>query len=148
MATVKWGASPTSRGTVLTTELDTLLTGALSAVGTAIDNTANLDRWGWLEFAGGGSITPAAGAYLALYLVHSPGGTNYDDAASATNPGMHQLACTLSMNTGASTKRVINSVPFPLPPGKFKFVLKNGASVSLSGSGNTVTLYTSNEAVV
>jgi hypothetical protein len=147
VATIKWGASPTSRGTVLTTELNTLANGAFTAVGTELDNTSNLDRWAWVEFAGGGSITPTTGATFSIFLVHAPGGTNYDDPASSTNPGTHQIVAVIALQASAHTVRAISTFPFPLPPSKVKFVLKNNSGVSLSASGNTLTLYTSNEAV-
>lgn len=147
MAVVKWSGALTSRGSVLTTQLNTLTNGSLCSAGSAYDNTSNLDRWGWVEFAGGGSITPTAGAYISVYIVTAPGGTNYDDAASSTNPGTHQLVAVLSVQTGAHTVRAISAVPFALPPTLFKFVLKNGTGVSLTASGNTLTLYTGNEAI-
>jgi len=147
MATIKWGTSPTSRGTVLTTELNSLANAGYCGVGPAFDNTSNLDRWGWLEFLGGGSITPTAGATISVFLVHSLDGTNYDDAASATNPATHQLVAVLSIQTGAHTVRANTLFPFPLPPGKFKFVLKNNTGVTLTATTNTLTLFTSNEAV-
>lgn len=147
MATVKWGAAVTSRGTVLTTELNTLTTGSFSAAGSAYDNTSNLDRWGWVEFVGGGSITPTAGAYLSVYFVPSLDGSNYADAASSTQVGSHQLVAMFSVKTGAHTVREMSVQPFALPPCKGKFVLKNGTGVSLTSSGNTLTLYTANEAV-
>lgn len=147
MSVVKWNAALQSRGTVLTTQLNTLANGAFSAAGSAYDNTSNLDRWGWVEFAGGGSITPTAGATLYVYMIHAPGGTNYDDPASATQPGTHQLVAVLSLQTGAHTVRAISTVPFALPPSNVKFVLKNSAGVALTASGNTLTLYTGNESV-
>lgn len=147
MATVKWSGSPTSRGTVLTTELNTLANNAFSAAGPAYDNTTNLDRWAWVEFVTGGSITPTTGAVVNVYMIHSPGGTNYDEGASANNPGTHTLVAVLPLTVAAGTHRAISTTPFALPPGKVKFILKNQAGVSLSASGNTVTLYTSNESV-
>jgi hypothetical protein len=151
MATVKWGASPTSRGTVLTTELGNgagLADATFSAAGPAYDNTANLDRWGWLEFVTGAAITPAAGGTILIYMVHSPGGTNYSDVPTANNPGTHTLVAMFPLTSGASaTQRAIHTVPFAMPPGKVKFILKNQAGVSLANTGNTVTLYTANESV-
>lgn len=147
MATVKWAAAPTSRGTVLTTELNSLANGSFTAVGPAYDNTANLDEWFWLEFLTGGSITPTAGANVQIFATHSPGGTNYGDAPGANNVGFQDLIATLPLTTAAGTQRATSLFPVQLPPGKFKFILKNNAGVALSATSNTLTLYSANESV-
>jgi len=142
---ILWDAAWNSRGTVLTTELNSLANGSYSAVGTAIDNSANLNRWGVLEVALA-SLNPTTGAYLMLFMVQSADGTNYEDAPSSTNPGMQSLVAVLNVATGSATKRII-SRPFRLPAGKVKFVLLNGTNVSLAASGSTVTLYTADDEV-
>jgi hypothetical protein len=147
MATVKWSAAPASRGTVLTTELNALANAAYSAAGPAYDNTSNLDQWFWFDFTAGGTATPTAGANLQIFAVPSLDGTNYADAASSTQVGFHQLVATISIKTGAGTKRDMTLYPVQLPPGKFKFVLKNGTGVALAATGNTLTLYSANEQV-
>lgn len=148
-AAVKWNAAPTSRGTVLNTEMDTVANAGFSSVGsTIIDNTSNLDRWGWIELQLG-SLTPTAGACIYVYLVPSvDGGTDYDDGPSSTNPAAHLLVAVLNVKTGVGSKKLVTAKPFDLPPGKFKFAIKNQTGVALAGSGaNTMVLYTSNEAV-
>jgi hypothetical protein len=140
--TFKWAAWA-SRSTGLTTELNSLANGAYSAAGSAFDNTTNLDEWAAAEIALA-SLNPTAGAYLQLFLVQSLDGTNYEDAASSTNPGYHQSIAVVSLTTGAAAKK-IDTAPFRIPPGKFKLVLLNKAGVALAASGNTVTLYTANE---
>lgn len=142
---ILWETTPNSRSTVLTTELNSLGNGSYSAAGTAIDNSANLDQWGCLE-VNLASLNPTSGAYLQLFLIQAPDGTNYEDAPSSTNPGYHASVCVLSIPTGAATKRAI-SPWFRLPPCKVKFVLLNGSGVSLGASGNTVTLYTDNDEI-
>jgi hypothetical protein len=146
-APVKWSAAPTNQSTVLTTELNALANGAFTAAGPAYDNTTKLDMWAWVEFVAGGSITPTTGAYVAIYMVNSPGGTNFDDAASSTNVATHQIVAVMALQASAHTVRAINSSPFPLPPGKVKFVLKNGSGVALSATSNTLTLYTADQAI-
>ena len=142
---IKWEAAPTSRSTILTTELNSLANGSYSAVGTVIDNSANLDQWGGLEISLA-SLTPTAGAYLQLFLTQAIDGTNYEDPPSATNPGYHMSVAIVSLATGAATKRIV--IPFfRLPPTKFKPVLLNGAGVAFAASGNTVTLYTDNDEI-
>jgi hypothetical protein len=143
---IKWGAAWTSRGTVLTTELNGLGNGAYSGNGPAFDNTSNLDEWAILDIVLA-SLNPTTGAYLQLLMALSADGTNYEDAASTTNPGTHQAIPSVSIATGSAAKRIVVP-PFRLPPNKMKFNLLNAANVALGGTLNTVTLYTTNESVV
>jgi hypothetical protein len=147
MANIKWNGL-TSQGTVLNTQMDTVASGAFSTLGSAYDNTSKLDRWGWVELSLG-SFTATAGACIYVYLVPSiDNGTDYDDGPSSTNPAAHLLVANLQVKTGASAKKLVSLVPFPLPPGLFKFAIKNQTGGTLVGSGgNTMVLYTSNEAV-
>lgn len=140
---ILWQTSWTSRGTVLTTELNSLGDNAYSAVGSPVDNTSNLDQYGAVE-VNLASLNPTTGAFLTLFLVQSVDGTNYEDAPSSTQPGYHQQIAVLPLATGSATKRVSSPI-FKIPPGKFKFVLRNDANVALGSSGNTVTLYTAND---
>jgi hypothetical protein len=146
MATVKWAGSPTSRSTQLTTELNSLANNAFSAVGPAFDNTSNLDQWFGFDLVLA-SLNPTAGAYVNIYAVPSWDGTNYADAPSSTNPGNHVLVATLSITTGSAAKRQMSLYPVQLPPGKMKFVIKNGCGVAFGASSNTLTLYSMNESV-
>jgi len=146
MATVKWSAL-SSRGSVLGAELNGVVSGAFTALGTAYDNTANLDRWGWVELSLG-SLNPTAGASVYIYLVPSvDGGTDYDDGPASTNPAAHLLVAVMNLKTGAAAKKVVTLTPFALPPCKFKFAAKNQSGVTLAGSANDLQFYTSNEAV-
>lgn len=146
MAIVKWGAL-TSRGTVLSTEMNALANAGFSALGTAFDNTVNLDRWGWVELTLA-SLTPVAGACIYVFMSPSiDGGTDYDDGPAATNPGSHLLVGVLSIKTGVAAKKVISLAPFAIPPGLVKFSVKNQAGVALGATGNVLALFTSNEVV-
>lgn len=142
---LKWSAAWTSRGTVLTTELNALANGSYSGVGTAIDNTSNLNQTGYLE-VNLASLNPTTGAYLQAFMVQSLDGTNYEDAPSSTNPGYGCQNASVSVPTGSATKRVTIG-PFVIPPGKMKFVLLNKTNVSLGATTNTVTLYTADVTV-
>jgi hypothetical protein len=147
MATIKWGAAPTSRGTVLSTQMDSVANAGFSTLGSAYDNSSNLDRWGWIELSLG-SLNPTAGACIYVYLVPSvDGGTDYDDGPSSTNPASHLLVAVLQLKTGAAAKKVVTLTPFALPPCNIKFAIKNQAGVTLASGSNTMVLYTSNEAV-
>lgn len=138
-----WTDRSGSTGGTVSTELNSLANAAFSAVSGAYDNTTNLDEWAAfvIDLA---SLNPTTGAYLQIFLVASLDGTNYEDAASATNPGSHQLVATVSLTTGAAAKRAITAL-FRLPPGKMKWVLKNASNVAFAASANTAKLYTANE---
>jgi hypothetical protein len=139
----KWAAAPTSRGTVLTTELNSLGIAAFSSAGPALDNTANLDMYCDLEL-NLASLSPSAGAYVTVYMLVSNDGTNYEDAAAANNAAWQQQPIVVSVPAVTGTHKV--TVPgFILPPKKVKFVLYNGCGVALPASGNTLTAYTYNE---
>jgi hypothetical protein len=142
---ILWEAAPASRGNVLTTELNSLANGGYSAAGTEIDNSANLDQWGSFEI-NLASLNPTTGAYLQLFIVTAPDGTNYEDNPSSTNPGSHASVAIVSIATGSATKRVMTPW-FRLPPTKFKVVLLNGAGVAFAASGSTVELFTNNDEV-
>lgn len=152
---IKWEATWTSRGVVLDAEIDSLgLGGVFSGAtaggagnGTALDNTTNLDQ----TFAAViilGSFDPAANGVVSLYYVQSIDGTTYEDAPSSATvqPGFHQLLFTLPVLDTSSAKR-IETPPFVLGPGKYKFVLRNSTSANFASSGNTVTVYSTNDEI-
>jgi len=141
---VKWEAVWTSRGTVLTTELNSLANGAYSAVGTEIDNSVNLDQYGKAEIYLG-SLSPAAGAYVQLHMNTAPGGTNYEDVPAAANPANHTVVAVIPLNTTATSVKRVMTPMFVMQPAKTKFVLYNAAGVALAATTNTVTLYTTND---
>jgi hypothetical protein len=134
-----------SRSTVLTTELNSLASSATawSAAGTEIANQTNLDQWGKLE-VNLASITPSAGGFLTIYMITAPGGTNYEDGSATINPGAHTAVVTIPLRNAAGAIRVM-SRPFLMEPAKTKFIFENQAGVTLAASGNTVTLYTTND---
>jgi hypothetical protein len=150
MATVKWGAAPSSKGNVLTSQMDALGNGSYSVAGSAYDNSAssNLDRWGWLEFVTGGAIVPTVGATILAYMAQAPDGTNYGAGPLSNGPATHTLVGVMSLTTSTgSAQRAVMSSPFALPPSKVKFYLKNQAGVALFSTGNVLNLYTANESV-
>lgn len=143
--TDKWSAW-VSRSTGLTTELNSLANGAYSALGTAFDNTTNLDQYAVCEIVLA-SLNPTAGAYIQLFLAQSADGANYEDAPSSTNPGYHMSVAVLPVTTGSAAKRIITP-PFRIPPGKYKLALLNATNVALASSANTAALYTANDTLV
>lgn len=141
-----WTDRSASTGGTVSTELNSLANGAFSAVSGIYDNTTNLDEWAAfvIDLA---SLTPTTGAYLQIFLIDSLDGTNYEDAASSTNPGAHQLVATVSLTAAVGTRRAVTAA-FRLPPGKMKWVLKNSSGVAFAASANTAKLFTCNEQAV
>lgn len=141
--TFDW-AGWTSRGTVLTTELNSLANVTFSGVTTVLDNITNKDQWASVMVALA-SLTPTTGAYLSMVAIESMDGTNFEDLPIATGNWLYgSFAASNSVFAAAGTK-LVKLGPFRLMPSKYKFSLFNAAGVALASSGNTATLYTTNE---
>ena len=139
---IQWAAVMASRGTVLTTELNALAAAATSAVGTEIDNSTNLDRFGWFEINHGTKTEDAhAGDTVEILMVTAPDGTNYEDGAGQV------VAVVATDVIAADTLHQYNSLMFLLPPCKVKFKLKNAGNHAMLDTTNTVELFTSNTEV-
>ena len=146
VAAIKWEAAWVSRGTVLTTELNSLASGAFSALGPAYDNTTNLDQMAAIDFVLATFDPTTVPPSLALFMAQSLDGTNYEDAPSATNVGSHMRVLSLNVLDTSSAKRIITP-RFWIPPGKVKFALYQLCGVAFNASGSTGTLYTTNDEV-
>lgn len=143
---ILWQAAPVSRATALSTELASLANAAYSTVGSAFDNTTNLDQYACFEVICTSTVTVGASAYCQVYVVQSADGTNYEDPPASTNPGTHMLSATIALQNTTALKRAI-SPWVRIPPGKFKLVFYNASGVALPATGNSVIVYTSNDEV-
>lgn len=135
-----------SRGTVLDSGINGLQTGSRSNPGNEINNVSNLDVYAMAVMSLTFSATPFSGAYMALYSLVAADGTNYQDGSSTVDPGIENVVAYVSIRAAAGPLLVATPM-FLLRPGKTKFILLNQANVSLTGSGNTVTLYTANDQI-
>lgn len=145
MATEKWAAY-TSRGNVLSTELNALANAGRSSAGTEIDNATNLDMWGKFELNVTFATAPVAGGYVEIYAVTAPDGTNYEDGSNSVDPGPGKLIDRISLRESTTAQRRTGRM-FPLEPSKTKFILLNGSGQAFPASGSTLTLYTTNRTV-
>ena len=150
---VKWESAWTSRGTVLTTELNALADGARSAAGTEVNNSTNLDQYGKLELSVDFVAAPGAGAYVTVYMITAPDGTNYEDGGSSAagkDPGAHTLAVTIPVRADTAAQRLMSQM-FTLQPAKTKFLLAweagTGSAEAFPASGSTLTLYSNNDEI-
>lgn len=135
----KWN-TPSSIVSVLTTELNSLANGSMSAASGAINNDTNLDMYGDLEL-NLGALSPTAGGYVSVYIAEAPDGTNYP-APSAADQRLqtNALLCTFAVSTTASTAQRLVARNVLLPPGKFKLYVDNQSGGAMAASGNTLKL--------
>ena len=135
--TFKWVAG---EGAIagLTTELDALASDAFSATSTAIDNTVGLYPWMDLE-VNLASLTPGAGSpSIVVWINLSLDGTNYEkvpDGSSGDKPP--DAIFPLEASVAQESRIVVSNIP--IPPLKFKLVLKNASGVALAATGNTLS---------
>ncbi len=133
----KWNA-PSSTVTVLTTDLNSLGSATMSAASSAIANQTNLDIYADIE-VNLASLSPAAGAYVAIYIALAVDGSNYPAPSGADmRLSSTQLLCVIPVGTTASTAQRVAARNVILPPGTFKIYLDNQCGVALASSGNTV----------
>lgn len=139
---IKWETTLTSRA-ALTTELNSLATNTRTAASSAIDNSSNLDTYGYLEFLGTWGTNPSAGAYVVIYMLISADGTNYADGSNTVNPNTDAAIAVIPILASTSAQRKVVG-PIQLPPAKIKFIVESQTGQTLASSGNTLTLWTNN----
>jgi len=136
-----WGAAG-AVSHLLTTELDALANGTLSALGPEINNSSGYQMGQlYISLASAAFVAPS---YISIYLVPSSdtAGTNYPTFTSAAAAALsNYLAATIYINgSTAAQKEIFPYVAIPL--GKFKTLgLTGGSCPTLASSGNTVDLY-------
>ena len=122
----------------LTTELDALASNAFSAASAAIDNTVGLYPWMDLE-VNLASLTPGAGSpSIVVWINLSLDGTNYEkvpDGSSGDKPP--DAIFPLEASVAQASRVVVSNIP--IPPLKFKLVLKNASGIALAATGNTLS---------
>ena len=143
MNTENWSAL-TSRGTVLTTELNSIASLAYSGLGTAIDNGTNLDVYGVARLSlTAFGVSPTLDGTIELYALCALDGANYEDGSSSLRYPQDALVGVFQVYNNTSAQ-LLDCKPFVMNPAKTKFGIFNNTSQALAASGNTVTLYTFN----
>jgi hypothetical protein len=135
----KWNAA-TAVSSVLTTELNSLGNNTASAASAAIANQTNLDLYAdfVLHLA---SLSPAAGAYVAVYILEALDDSTYPAPSDADLRLMtSQLLFVMQIGTTASTAFDAVARNVLLPPHSFKIKLDNQTGVALNASGNTLKI--------
>jgi hypothetical protein len=137
---ILWRGYRTTIANVLTTELNSLADGNVSALSSEFDNTTNLDMFADLQLDLASLTISSTVAFVTLFVVPTIDGTNYPDFSSGAIANYHlqyARATALVKNVSAATARV-NFEEVRIGPGKFKFALRNGTGAALASSGNTL----------
>lgn len=134
MTTFKWLA-PEAIATYYTTELNSLADGSFVAVGAEIANETDLYELIVFEVVLA-ALSPAAGAYVDVWIDYQTDGTNYADPAKPLQTSA--LLTTIQLDTTASTAQRITSKAALILPMDFKLQLRNKAGVAFAGTGNTL----------
>jgi len=126
--------------TALTTDLNSLANGSTSALSGEIDNSTTKYLYADMELYLA-SLYPAAGGYVALYLVPTVDGTNYPLFDTGASPGTannnYFVGSFTTLNASGIQRIAMREIQ--LPPGKYKLAVYNGAGVALAASGNTLS---------
>lgn len=135
---LNWSSSP-SLTSYETTDLNSLANAA-SVTGDAINNSDNLYTYMdiVLVLAAQGSAR-SSGAYVALYLIPAPDGTNYVDTTNLSN----YLVGVIALDAATTARREALQM-IPVPPGYFRVLVQNNTGQAWASSGNTLgyRLYT------
>lgn len=135
MATIELSAYGTI-ATALSTGLDSLANGS-SAITAALDNGTDRSIWDDLELVVTFGTAPALNAPVEVYLVPSVDGTNYADGSATVLPSPNLLVGTFLVRAVTTAQRVaIRKIE--LPPGLFKYLVRNQAGQAMAASGNTL----------
>lgn len=143
--TLSWGATG-AVAHLLTTEMNSLAAGALTAAGPEINNTV-ANGMGWqqgilsLHLA---SAAFVAGNYVQVFLVPSndTAGTTYPTVTSAAAwGGSNYYAGSIQINGSTAVQNESIFVP-NIPSGKFKtYLLTGGGAPNLGATLNTLDLF-------
>jgi hypothetical protein len=137
MATIQLGPF---RGvtTVMSTELNSLASTSGKAIGSAVDNSADLDLFADLELAVDFVTAPTAGTVVELYLLPSiDGGTTYPDGSTSILPQSSLYVGGFAVrNTTAAQVMALRGVA--LPPGFYKWFVQNTTNQAFPSSGSTL----------
>ena len=135
----KWN-SARAVATVLTTELNALSNGTMSAASAAVANQTNLDLYAdfVLHLA---ALSPTAGAFITVYILEALDDSTFpapSDAALRLQP--QQILFSVQLGQDASTAQDIVVRNVLLPPHAFKLKLDNQSGVALGATGNTLSI--------
>ena len=132
MASTTHKAYSAAIASILTTELNSLANGSISAASSAVDNSSALDLFCDFTFTiatqGGARST---GATVTVLMVQALDGTNYDDVEATCG----QRIAVFPLDA-ATTARQVSVRDVPVPPGLYKLFILNSTGQAFASSGN------------
>jgi len=136
MASVKWAAGTLT--SLLTTQLNSLASGSLTALGAEFDNTSGLYLFGDFQLDVTFASAPTVNTPVTLYLVPEPDGSNYNFGGSSAAWAGFIVGGWQMMNI--NTQQLLTIRGIPLPPTKFKIQVLNATNQAMPSSGTTVKM--------
>ena len=153
----KWEAPTVSLTSLLSTSLNSLANDTTDDGGaSAINNESNLCTHMDLELTLASlDLSAQTNPSVVIYLIESvDGGTDFDTytdavSAAASIPPSDKICCRFGLRpgTGAEAKTAVKSM-IPIPPGRFKLLLRNRTGAAFAASGNVLAYRTYNLNVV
>ena len=143
---ILWDAAIVSRGEVV--DFDDLANNARTNAGAEIDNSVNLDQYGYLKITAD-FISAPDDVYptLDIYMVKALDGTNYEDGSSSVTPSSQSFIASVPVLKVATAQIPGVVGPFLLPPCKIKFIVENQTGQVPAATGNSLALFTCNDEV-
>jgi len=153
MTDIKWEGATVGLTSLLTTTLNSLADATTDdGAQTAINNESNLCTFMDLELTlASFDISAQTNPSVAIYLIESvDGGTDFDTysdavSAAASIPPADKICAILGLRpgTGAEAKTAVKSM-VPIPPGRFKLLVRNNTGAAFAASGNVLAYRTYN----
>jgi hypothetical protein len=124
---------------VMTTELNSLASGARALSSSFGGDTTAADLYGDFELVVTFGVSPSTGATVDLYLLRAADGTNFSDGSSSVAPPNSAFVGAFEIRAVTSAQRIV--LPdIVLPPGLWKALIVNSAGQAMAASGNTLKM--------
>ncbi len=151
MTDIKWEGATVSLTSYLTATLNSLANNTTD-IGVAINNESNLCTFMDLELTLASlNLSAQTNPSVVAYLLESvDGGTDFDtgsdnESADDNCPPADKICAIFGLRpySGAEAKTAIKSM-IPIPPGRFKLMIRNKTGVAFGASGNVLAYRTYN----
>lgn len=129
--------------TVLTTEMNGITNGSVSALSATQDNTTAGLRFPLAQVEinlAAQSTNRVAGAYVAVYFIPELDGTNFGTTTGECLDNYFVGSASVNSAALAAVTMILDHIRVPI--GNYKVAVKNGTGQAFAATGNTVKLRT------